>query len=147
MRKIKRIFVHCTGSPAHATVESIQQHFRALGWKNPGYHYLVAADGAVTKMQDLDKIANGVRGYNATAVHVAYIGGLTASGKAEDTRTDAQRTALRSLLLNLRRRYPSAEILGHRDISPDLNQDGKIENSEYIKMCPCFDARKEYGLF
>jgi len=34
--------------------------------------------------------------------------------------------------------------MGHRDTSPDLNKDGKISSSEYIKSCPCFDAIPEY---
>ena len=145
MRNIEKIFVHCTGSQCGTSVQSILGVFKAMGWKNPGYHYLVDAEGTVHRLLGLDKVANGVRGHNATSVHVAYIGGLTASGKAADTRTAAQRDALRRLLADLRRRYPHAAIMGHRDISPDLDGNGKIESNEYIKACPCFNARDEYA--
>lgn len=145
MRKIERIFVHCTGSRSTATVQDIQRQFRILGWKNPGYHYIVDANGVITPLLAVDKLANGVKGYNATSIHVAYIGGLTASGHAEDTRTAAQRASLRALLHDLRRRWPAAVILGHRDISPDLNRNGTIEQNEFIKMCPCFNAKTEYA--
>jgi hypothetical protein len=29
---------------------------------------------------------------------------------------------------------------GHRDWSPDLDHDGKVEPHEWLKMCPCFDV-------
>ena len=38
-----------------------------------------------------------------------------------------------------------ALILGHRDLSPDLNGNGLIEPNEYLKQCPCFDVMKEYN--
>ena len=40
--------------------------------------------------------------------------------------------------------YPDSKICGHRDLSPDLDGDGEIEPNEWIKMCPCFNAKKEY---
>ena len=39
---------------------------------------------------------------------------------------------------------PQATILGHRDLSPDRNGDGRITPDEWIKLCPCFDAQREY---
>ena len=45
------------------------------------------------------------------------------------------------LLLKL---APQATILGHRDLSPDSNGDGRITPNEWIKQCPCFDALHEY---
>ena len=75
MRNIEKIFVHCTGSQCGTSVQSILGVFKAMGWKNPGYHYLVDAEGTVHRLLGLDKVANGVRGHNATSVHVAYIGG------------------------------------------------------------------------
>ena len=46
--------------------------------------------------------------------------------------------------MSLRAEYPTAIIQGHRDFSPDLNKNGKIEPNEWIKMCPSFDAKNEY---
>ena len=45
----------------------------------------------------------------------------------------------------LKKKYPKAVIQGHRDFSPDLNKDGKITPNEWIKLCPCFDAKTEYA--
>ena len=145
MREIKYIAVHCTASLQHTTIKELQQEFRRKGWKNPGYHYVVAADGAITQLLDNEKVSNGVKGFNSVSVNVAYIGGIDTTGKPIDNRTDEQKASLRSLLKLLHKTYPTAVIQGHRDFSPDLNHDGRITSNEYIKACPCFDAKKEYA--
>ena len=144
MRAIKYIAVHCTASSQHATIKELQQEFKRKGWKNPGYHYVVAADGTITQLLDEDKVSNGVKGYNSVLINVAYIGGTDAEGKPIDNRTAAQKASLAGLLGMLRKKYPTAMIQGHRDFSPDRNRNGRIEPSEYIKACPCFDAKGEY---
>lgn len=145
MREIKYIAVHCTASSQHTTIKELQQEFRRKGWKNPGYHYVVAADGAITQLLDNEKVSNGVKGFNSVSVNVAYIGGIDTTGKPIDNRTDEQKASLCSLLKLLHKTYPTAVIQGHRDFSPDLNHDGRITSNEYIKACPCFDAKKEYA--
>ena len=144
MRTIKYIAVHCTAGSQHTTIKELQQEFKRKGWKNPGYHYVVAADGTITQLLDEDKVSNGVKGYNSVLINVAYIGGIDAEGKPIDNRTDAQKASLAGLLGMLRKKYPTATIQGHRDFSPDRNRNGRIEPSEYIKACPCFDAKAEY---
>lgn len=147
MRTIRRIFVHCTATSQNVTVRRIQQSWRSIGWKNPGYHYIIDADGFTTQLLDESRCANGVKGYNADSIHVAYIGGIDyirGKMKPSDTRTDAQKDSLRLLLTDLKKRYPDAQILGHRDISPDKNHNGKVDPWERIKECPCFDAIPEY---
>ena len=69
------------------------------------------------------------------------------NGKAKDTRTDAQKNALRDLVAKLCKEYPIIELLGHRDTSPDLDGSGEVEPVEYIKACPCFDVRSEFSNF
>lgn len=145
MRDIKYIAVHCTASSQHTTIKELQQEFRRKDWKNPGYHYVVAADGAITQLLDNEKVSNGVKGFNSVSVNVAYIGGIDTTGKPIDNRTDEQKASLRSLLKLLHKTYPTAVIQGHRDFSPDLNHDGRITSNEYIKACPCFDAKTEYA--
>jgi N-acetylmuramoyl-L-alanine amidase len=145
MREIKYIAVHCTASSQQTTIKELQQEFRRKGWKNPGYHYVVAADGAITQLLDEEKVSNGVKGFNSVSINVAYIGGIDTTGKPIDNRTDEQKASLRSLLKLLHKTYPTAVIQGHRDFSPDLNHDGRITSNEYIKACPCFDAKTEYA--
>ena len=146
MRKIERIFVHCTASSQKATVQSILAEFRRKKWRVPGYHWLIDKDGKITQLVDENIVANGVKGYNSTSVHVAYIGGIDKQHpNGIDTRTKNQKAALEILLTQLHQRYPNAEILGHRDISPDTNHNGKVDSWERIKECPCFDAKIEYA--
>ena len=91
------------------------------------------------------KTAAHVKGHNSESIGIAYEGGLNASGKATDTRTTAQKQSLETLLRFLLLTYPGAKVCGHRDLSPDLNHNGIIEPCEYIKECPCFNVRTEYG--
>lgn len=133
MRKITHIVVHCTATPQNATVKGIMMYWRhTLGWKSPGYHYLIDQDGIINNLHPEDLPSNGVAGHNANSVHVSYIGGVDAKGKAMDNRTDEQKASLLMLLRRLRLKYPDAVICGHRDF-PKVKKD-----------CPSFDARKEY---
>ena len=143
-RQIKYIFVHCTAGSPRQTLTDLQAEFRRKRWKNPGYHYVIFPEGRIVQLLDESGVANGVKGYNQTAIHVAYVGGIDAQGKAVDNRTDMQRAQLRLLLRQIHKRYPTARILGHRDISPDKNRNGKVDRWERIKECPCFDAITEY---
>ena len=145
MRNIKYIAVHCTASHQSMTIEGLKQEFRRKGWVNPGYHYVVSPDGKITQLLDEDKVSNGVKGFNAVSINVAYIGGIDTNGKPIDNRTDAQKASLRSLLKMLHKKFPTAVIQGHRDFSPDLNKDGKITSNEWMKACPCFNAKEEYA--
>jgi N-acetylmuramoyl-L-alanine amidase len=93
-------------------------------------------------------VANGVKDYNSNSIHVAWVGGIKYNDNKKimsyDNRTPNQKLALFDLLTKLKIRYKGAMILGHRDISPDLNHNGVIDPWERIKDCPCFDAMIEY---
>ena len=140
MRKIKYIAVHYTAGSPKSTVRDLELEFKRKGWKAPGYHYVITEDGKIHQLLDTEKVSNGVKGYNSVTVNIAYTGGMD----GVDNRTDEQKKSLIILLKLLRKRYPDAVIQGHRDFSPDLNGNGKIEKSEWIKMCPSFDAKTEY---
>ena len=139
MRKIERIFVHCTGGPQMQKVEDILGYWKkTLKWKHPGYHYIIKADGEIVQLQPESIPSNGVAGYNSTSINVCYIGGVDKAKKPIDNRTQAQKDALYGLLMYLKQQYPKAHILGHRDIW------GK-DSRKWKKWCPCFDAEKEYA--
>lgn len=132
MRQIKFIVVHCTATPQNATIPSIQKYWREnLGWKSPGYHKIIEADGKVITLATDDKVCNGVAGFNSVSLHVSYIGGVQGS-LAKDNRTEAQKQALLQVLKEWKLKYPNAIIQGHRDF-PNVK-----------KACPSFDAKKEY---
>lgn len=151
MRKIDYLVVHCTATPEgkwfdEADIERMHAtRFALIGGKHIGYHVLILLDGTVIQTKGTEYIGQHVKGYNANSIAICYVGGLDRSGKAKDTRTIEQKKALREVLHELKREYPTARILGHRDLSPDQNGDGIIQKWERIKECPCFDAIPEYS--
>lgn len=148
MRRITRIFVHCTASWQSATVKSLLKEFSDKGWKAPGYHWVVFPDGKVVQLLDEAKVANGVKNYNSNSIHVAWVGGIDLNNGdivSVDNRTEHQKLALFDLLTKLKLKYRDAMIMGHRDISPDLNHNGVVDPWERIKECPCFDCYTEYA--
>lgn len=146
MRTITKIVIHCsaTREGQAVTVKDIARWHKDRGYREIGYHYVVYLDGSIHKGRDEEKIGAHVLGHNTDSVGICYVGGLDKFGKSKDTRTDEQKKSLIKLIGELKERYPRASLLGHRDLSPDINGDGKIDKWEWLKDCPCFDVRKEY---
>lgn len=146
MREIKYIFVHCTASNQSSTTEkTLRDEFKRKGWKHCGYHYAIKPNGNIIFLEPEKEIANGVAGYNKNSIHVAWIGGIDSTHpNGIDNRTLSQKLSLTDILVKLKQKYPKAAILGHRDISPDINKNGIVDPWERIKACPCFDAKVEY---
>lgn len=140
---IKYIVVHCSATQATADIGAaeIDQWHKARGWKKIGYHYVIRRDGKIEGGRALNEIGAHVHGYNAVSWGVCLAGGIDHNGKAENNFTSDQMAALHALLQNLKEQAPHAHILGHRDLSPDVNGDGIIESWEFIKECPSFDVR------
>lgn len=143
-RKVDKIVIHCTGTLPSATAQNILKGWREKGWTSNGYHWLIDRFGIAARLQDDELISNGVKGHNSRSVHICYIGGLV-NGKPIDTRTQEQKETLTMLIDEYLVKYPNSEVLGHRDLSPDLDKDGIVEPHEFVKSCPCFDVKKEYA--
>lgn len=133
MRAINEIIVHCTATKAgkYFDVRDVRRWHLQRGWEDIGYHYLVLLDGTIQAGRPLAEVSAHCVGHNSHSIGVCYVGGLDPNGNPADTRTEAQRTALRNLLIDLRHQCPTAVIHGHRDFAP--------------KACPSFDATKEYS--
>lgn len=132
MRKIKEIIVHCSATPEGRdyTVADIDRWHKQRGWKGIGYHYVVYRDGSVHKGRDVSEIGAHCEGHNGNSIGICYIGGCAADGKTpKDTRTPAQRAALRDLVELLKSEYTNATIHGHREFA--------------AKACPCFDVKTD----
>lgn len=134
MRHITEIIVHCSATPEGKafTVADINRWHRQRGFDQIGYHYVIYLDGTVHKGRPIEKVGAHCVGHNANSIGVCYIGGCTTDNKhPKDTRTEAQKQALRALLRQLRVQFPNATIHGHRDFA--------------VKACPSFDATAEYA--
>jgi N-acetylmuramoyl-L-alanine amidase len=116
-RRITRIIYHCTATPQTTTVSAIQNYWKnQLGWKAPGYHILVKADGSWTQLQDFNLPTNGVGGYNANSIHVSYIGGVDGK-RIVDNRTFEQQKAFETMYRMFRDKIPTATHHGHNEFS------------------------------
>lgn len=153
--KIDSIVIHCSATREGMDVRAmdIDKWHKERGYKMIGYNYVIDIDGTIevgrpTTMDGAHCDTKGLSSssYNKHSIGICYVGGLDKYGNPADTRTPAQKKAMQELVYNLVNTYPIVEILGHRDASPDLNRDGKINKNEWIKSCPCFEVRDEFTL-
>lgn len=154
LKNLDAIVVHTSATPygRNFTVEDIRRMHLQRRFKEVGYHFIVLLDGTIEKGRAITEMGAHCRqkgfspsSYNNHSLGICYIGGLGKDGKAQDTRTPAQKKAMRTLIDSLVKEHKGImEIIGHRDASPDLNRDGRITQEEWEKMCPCFDAKEEY---
>lgn len=133
MRTINSIIVHCTATKAmrHFNVNDVRRWHIQRGFNDIGYHFLVLVDGTIQTGRPLSIAGAHCQGHNAHSIGVCYVGGLNSQGAPADTRTPAQRKALRQLLTRLKQQFPATTIHGHRDFA--------------TKACPCFNATAEYA--
>ena len=152
MRNITRIFIHCTAG--YGDVESIKRFWKeTLKWKSVGYHRIIDLEGNTYNLSPFEEVTNGVKNYNSNSIHISYIGGVSKQDNrtAQDSRTNKQKEAIICEIKNALEYLKSKgqdvskiKILGHRDISPDKNLNGRVDSWERIKECPSFDAIPEY---
>lgn len=135
MRKINEIIVHCTGTrpDSSTTVEVVRKyHIQHNGWRDIGYHFLIYTDGTVHKGRPISQVGAHCSGHNTNTIGICYVGGKSVLNAAVDTRTPAQKQALRNLIATLKAVYPSInKVSSHHDYNK-------------AKPCPCFDATSEY---
>lgn len=125
--------MHCTATSQNTSISSIQNYWKnQLGWRMPGYHFIIKPDGEVVSLLSIEQVSNGVQGFNHESINISYIGGIDEKVIPKDNRTLAQKASLLKLLTELRQKFPKAIIQGHRDF-PNVK-----------KACPSFDAKKEY---
>lgn len=143
MKVVNRLVVHCSATRATADVgvADIRLWHKRQGWRDVGYHYVIRRNGTVEKGRHDNEPGAHAAGFNGDSIAICMVGGVGADGKGENNFNYQQFDALRSLLNTLRLRFPAAEILGHRDLSPDRNKDGKVTKNEWLKECPSFSVR------
>lgn len=154
MNKPSYIVIHCSATRGDRdfTEKQINEAHVARGFGKWGYHYYIRKDGRVVPMRAENEVGAhdncmvpGMKvSYNRMSIGICYEGGLDASGRAADTRTPAQKEAMARLVQDIASRHEILDVLGHRDTSPDKNGNGVIEQSEWLKECPCFDVKAEY---
>ena len=130
MRKISEIIIHCAATPEGKafTVADIDAWHKKRGFKCIGYHFVIYRDGSIHNGRPLSQIGAHCSGHNANSIGICYIGGCAKDGKTpKDTRTEAQKSALVSLIKRLKSEFPHATIHGHCEFA--------------AKACPSFDVK------
>jgi N-acetylmuramoyl-L-alanine amidase len=165
-RKLNAIVIHCAATPNGRDIKAaaIDAMHKARGFKrdsqavrsfNPelkhiGYHFVIEVDGNVATGRGIEEIGAHVQGSNAKSIGICLIGTDKFTLKQWDA-LEAQLFGLCETISGQTFGGDQAKMLawfeqagisikGHRDYSPDLNGNGKIERNEWIKDCPCFDV-------
>lgn len=132
MRNIDEIILHCSATKFGRAISAsdIDSYHRSRGFRCIGYHFFIRLDGTIEFGRPLFEIGAHCLFHNSRSIGICYAGGLDADGKPFDTRTDAQKRSLYSLIESLHKEFPHATLHGHNEFAN--------------KACPCFDVRSEY---
>jgi len=126
MKNINFLVVHCSDSPQGRgdNSETIHRwHKDGNGWDGIGYHAVILEDGMIEQGRPIYWPGAHVRGHNHESLGVCLIGIKDFTG--------SQFAALRLLLDQWCKTYPTAKVVGHKDLDPG-------------KFCPNFDAGAWY---
>lgn len=126
---IKYLTIHCAATPRGRDVKaSTVADIGRQRFGQPSYHRVIELDGNVVRLLRDDQRGAHTGGHNTGNIGVCYVGGVEADMKPADTRTDAQKVALRKVVAEYKALYPGIIVRGHRDW-PGVN-----------KACPSFDV-------
>jgi N-acetyl-anhydromuramyl-L-alanine amidase AmpD len=146
------IVFHCSATRPSQDIgrREIEEWHVAKGWTAIGYHFVIRRDGRLELGRPMLDIGAHVEGFNSHSVGVCMVGGLLEDGSEEPNGTNKftpQQWATAILVRQfLWLAFPGARVVGHRDLSPDSNHDGKIQPREWLKTCPAFDVASVLGV-
>lgn len=134
MRKIARIFVHCSDTPNNRDIgakEIRDWHINGNGWSDIGYHYVIRRDGSVDLGREESVPGAHCKGHNHDSIGICLVGGRLPEGGyrvSECNYTLAQMRTLEAMVKGLVDKYPGSTVHGHREFDK--------------KECPCFHVDK-----
>lgn len=120
MRPINKIIIHCSATPEGKdfTTTDIDRWHKASGFRCIGYHFVIYRDGSIHVGRPIEQIGAHCSGQNPNSIGICYIGGVAADGETpKDTRTQAQKKALRELVQTLNAKFPNATVHGHYEFA------------------------------
>lgn len=140
---ITHVTVHCSATMRNQFigVDQIREWHVAAGWRDVGYHFVIRRSGELESGRPIHDTGAHVKGHNKGNLGVCLIGGLSTNGKPEANYEFKQYRTLGRLLMGLSHIYPGIVVMGHRDWSPDTNNDGVVDKKDWMKACPCFDMK------
>ena len=111
------IIIHCSATREGQDIKAktIKQWHLQRGFSTIGYHYIIDLDGTIEKGRDESLVGAHCIGKNAISIGICYVGGCDKNLKPKDTRTDAQKKAMKTLVHQLMKKYniPLNNVYGH----------------------------------
>lgn len=148
IKQLNLLVVHCSASPngKWLNAQTIDGWHKERGFrrddesialqnsmlKSIGYHFVIYTNGAVATGRRIEEVGAHVKGFNLRSIGICMVG--------TDSYSPPQWSSLADLVGGLLKRYGDMEVKGHRDLSPDVDGDGVIEEFEWLKTCPGFDV-------
>ena len=117
--KTDTIVIHCSATPPTMDigVEKIREwHVDENHWDDVGYHHIIKRCGTLEPARPEEMQGSHNPQTNYRSVAVCLIGGSDASGGWSNNFTDAQFVSLKSLILDLIKRYEIKKIIGHYQV-------------------------------
>lgn len=144
---IKLLVIHCSATKASLDIGAaeINTWHIARGWHGIGYHYVIRRDGQIEYGRPHEQVGAHTKGHNNGSLGICMVGGLDDNAEAQDNFTAEQYEALTHLVGMLEYVYPGVAVMGHRDLSPDIDGDGVVGPHEWVKACPCFEVSEWYA--
>jgi len=112
----KYLTIHCAATPEgrHVSATQITAWDKAK-FGQTSYHWVIELDGLTVRTLRDDQKGAHVGGHNTGNIGICYVGGVDKKLNPKDTRTDAQKKSLLTLIRTYKERYPGIIIRGHRD--------------------------------
>ena len=120
--KIKYLIVHCSDTPDNFNELDIHKMHLQFGWDGIGYHKVILKNGKLVSGRPEYWVGAHVKGINEESLGVCLIG--------KNSFSKHQFVTLKKLLTLWKKKYPSAQILGH------------YQSIKTKKTCPNFDVKK-----
>ena len=121
---IEFIVIHCSDTPNNENLNALDIHKMHLGfgWEGIGYHKVICRSGEIQNGRPEYWIGAHTYGINKISLGVCLIG--------KDNFNSYQFNSLKKIIIDWKKRFPSAIIKGHKDV---------INTS---KTCPNFNVQK-----
>ena len=124
------LVVHCADTYARMDTSAAEfdKWHRTRGFLKIGYQFVIRRDGTIELGRGLYDAGAHAKGYNHKSVGICMVGGRGDNDGPENNFTPEQFAALKELLIELKTEFPTANIIGHNEIS--------------AKACPSFDVQE-----